>query len=279
MIAEMLYRRAVRLDAARTLLFVPGHRPDRFEKALASQADLVIADLEDAVAPEDKDGSREHVRAWSRMGEAVVRVNARSTRWFADDVRATSTALAIMLPKAESAEDVAAVHEAAGHPVRVIPQIESAAGVAMARQICAADGVERVAFGNVDLAASLGVDPSSHTALLAARSAVVYASAEAGCAPPIDGVTTSIDDDDALIADSKHARQLGFGARLCVHPRQVATVRTCMSPTEGELEWARGVLASTTGAVTVHEGQMIDEPVLIRARRLVVQQQTPTERR
>jgi citrate lyase subunit beta/citryl-CoA lyase len=260
------------LDTARTLLFVPGHRPDRFDTAVACGADAVIADLEDAVAPDDKASSREHVRSWLESAQAIVRVNGRSTPWFMDDLDAARAALAIMIPKAESVADIAAVRERLGADMAVIPLIETPAGVAAARELCAATGVSRVAFGNVDFAAAVGVDPSSHAALLAARSAIVYASADAACAPPIDGVTVAVDNDDQLLADCRHARELGFGARLCIHPRQLAAVTRSMAPTESELTWARSVLAASTGGVTMHSGQMIDKPVLARARYLVAQE-------
>jgi citrate lyase subunit beta/citryl-CoA lyase len=262
-----VYRSA--LDTARSFLFVPGHRPDRFDKALASDADVVIVDLEDAVAPADKPSSREHVRSWLERAQAIVRVNGSSTPWFLDDLDAARAAAAIMIPKAECAADVAAVHQRLGPHMAVIPLIESPAGLAAVRELCGTTGVSRVAFGNVDFATVLGVDPRSHAALLAARSAVVYASAEAGCAPPIDGVTLAVDDDEQLLADCRHARELGFGARLCIHPRQLAEVRRSMSPTETELAWARSVLAASAGAVSLHDGQMVDEPVLARARHLL----------
>jgi citrate lyase subunit beta / citryl-CoA lyase len=263
------------LESARTFLFVPGTRPDRFDKAVATGADAVILDLEDAVGADDKPLAREDARAWLEAGgRAVVRVNGRSTPWFAEDVAAAARAVAIMLPKAESPEDVAAVRAALDTDVPVLALVETARGVAAVRDICRAPGVARVAFGNVDLAAGLGVEPTARDALLAARSALVYASAEAGCAPPVDGPTLALDDEDRLADETAYARGLGFTARLCIHPRQVAVVARVLAPDEDELAWARAVLAAASGGVSVHDGQMVDEPVLARARRLVEAERT-----
>jgi citrate lyase subunit beta / citryl-CoA lyase len=127
----------------------------------------------------------------------------------------------------------------------------------------------RVAFGNVDFSARIGVEPTAQSALLFARSAIVYASATADRAAPIDGPTIAIADEDRLLADTRHARELGFGARLCIHPRQLRTVAEGLAPTVAELSWARSVLGAASGGVVVHDGGMIDEPVLLRARRLL----------
>jgi len=259
---------------ARTFLFVPGHRADRFDRAYASGAAAVIIDLEDAVAPEDKGSARAHAARWLAAAgpRALVRVNAAGTKWFTDDV-ATLAPLAagIVLPKTEKPDDVAAVHDAAGMVLDVVGLVESPTGLAHVNEICGSPGLIRLALGNVDLAAGLGVDPGSHLALQTARSALVYASAAALLPSPIDGVTTALKDEDRLRADSLHAREMGFGARLCIHPRQLDIVNECLSPTSAEVEWAVSVLASASDSVSVHEGQMIDEPVLLRARRLLAQ--------
>ncbi|WP_181776071.1 HpcH/HpaI aldolase/citrate lyase family protein [Amycolatopsis pittospori] len=254
------------LAQAKTFLFVPGHRPDRFAKAAASGADVVILDLEDAVGPGHKEAAREHVRTWLEDGNrAIVRINAPGTPWYDGDVAITERALAVMLPKAE---DPAQVDAVPGVPV--IPLVETAAGIAAAVAICAADAVVRPAFGSVDLASQLGVDHSSHEALRYARSALVIASAAAGKAAPIDGVTTALDDEAALTVDLEHARILGFSGKLCVHPRQVPVANKAFVPTGSEIEWARGVLAPVgDGSVAVAGGQMVDRPVELRARAIL----------
>ncbi len=254
------------LATARTLLFVPGNRPDRFAKADTAGADGVILDLEDAVAPADKSAARAHAVAWLAAGhEAVVRVNAVGTPWHAGDVAALA-GVPVMLPKAERAADVAVVAERTGDVV--VPLVETAAGLAAAREVCGARGVVRVAFGSIDLAAELGVDPAAHTALLHARSALVLAAAAARCPPPLDGVTTALDDPAVLRRDTAHAVELGYTGKLCVHPRQLAPVHAALRPSEEDIEWARRVLAAGESAVAV-DGQLVDRPVVLRARRLL----------
>jgi citrate lyase subunit beta/citryl-CoA lyase len=251
------------LATARTVLFVPGDRPDRFAKAAAAGADAVLLDLEDAVAPADKEAAREHVLAWLAAGnDAVVRVNAAGTRWHEADLAVAGLAAAVVLPKAERAADVARTGPA------VIPLVETAAGIAAAGEVCAAAGVVRPAFGNIDLAAELGVDPASHPALLFARSALVLAAAAAGCAPPIDGVTAALDDPAVLRRDVEHALELGYTAKLCVHPRQIGPVHDALRPSEEDIAWANRVLGAGESATAVG-GHLVDRPVQLRARLLL----------
>ncbi|MGW3471284.1 HpcH/HpaI aldolase/citrate lyase family protein [Saccharopolyspora sp. NPDC000995] len=259
------------IAAARTLLFVPGYRPDRFDKAAGSGADLVVLDLEDAVAPDQKDTAREHARTWLAAGNrAVVRINPARTPWHDQDLTAVSgLATALMVPKAESADQIGAVAARAPR-AGIIPLIETAAGVTRAVAVCSAAAVVRPAFGSVDLAAQLGIDHCSHEALRHARSALVLAAATAGCGAPIDGVTTALDDEAALQADLDHSVTLGFTGKLCVHPRQVEHANTAFTPSDGELRWAQRVLAAgADGAVASLDGQMIDRPVLLRAEAIV----------
>lgn len=260
------------LATARTFLFVPGDRPDRFAKAAASGADAVILDLEDAVGPDGKPAARDRVREWLEAGHrAVVRVNAPGTRWFDDDLAmAAGRAKALLVPKADDPAALEFVARELPSGTGIIPLIETAAGVVRATAVCAAPSVIRPAFGNVDLSAQLGVDHTRAEALAHARSALVLAAAAAGCAAPIDGVTTAIRDEAALRADVEHAAALGFTAKLCVHPGQVAAVNDGFAPSAGEIAWARRVLESASdGSVTVHDGQMIDRPVLLRARSIL----------
>ncbi|OXM58903.1 CoA ester lyase [Amycolatopsis thailandensis] len=258
------------LVSAKTFLFVPGHRPDRFAKAEASGADVVILDLEDAVAPDLKEAAREHVRAWLAEGhQAVVRINAAGTPWYHEDVASVGPALAVMPPKAEDRAEIDAL---AGRlpGVGILPLVETAAGIAEAVAVCGADAVVRPAFGSVDLAAQLGVDHRSHEALRYARSALVVAAAAAGRAAPIDGVTTALDDEAALTADLGHAKILGFTGKLCVHPRQVPVAARELAPSASEVEWARGVAALVgDGSVAVMDGQLVDRPVELRARAIL----------
>ncbi|MEU2441668.1 CoA ester lyase [Streptomyces rubradiris] len=258
------------LETARSFLFVPGHRPDRFDKAASAGADVVIIDLEDAVAAQDKERSRENVAAWLGAGNsAVVRINPPGTAWSDADLEVASRYGApVMVPKAEDPSVLAELACRAADECLLLPLIETAAGVERAVEVCATAGAVRVAFGNADLAGQLGIAHDDHVALTYARSRLVSASAAAGLCPPVDGVTTNVKDTDVLTADVLHARRLGFAAKLCIHPGQIATVTAHFSPTENELRWARGVIDAGE-SVTVIDGQMIDRPVLDRARRIL----------
>jgi citrate lyase subunit beta / citryl-CoA lyase len=254
------------ISAARSLLFVPGHRPDRFDKAAGSGADLVVIDLEDAVAAEDKERARRAAAGWPGLGaRTVVRVNAPGTPWFEADLRmAAGHGCPVMVPKAEDPAVLARI--AVG--CALIPLIETALGAERAYDVCSAPGVVRAAFGNVDLAAQLGIAHDDTLALAHARSRLVLASAAAGISPPVDGVTTAVRDLEAVAADTAHARRLGFSGKLCVHPAQIAPVMAGFAPTEGELRWARAVLGAGESVTTV-DGHMVDKPVLDRARRIL----------
>jgi citrate lyase subunit beta/citryl-CoA lyase len=260
----------LQLQDALTFLFVPGIRPERFDKAVASGADVVILDLEDAVSFHEKDEARGHVAAWlAAGGRAAVRVNAVGSPWFRADLAAVGSATAVVLPKAESVVDLSRVAEHAQAPVRVVPLVETARGVMSAGEICSGPNVVRVGFGNVDLAAELGVDPTSRPALSGARSQLVYASRAARLAPPIDGVTTKIGDDELLADDARHARELGFTAKLTIHPSQVPVVAGVLRASQDEIDWAAGLLKAAGDGVSVHDGHMVDEPVLVRARSIL----------
>lgn len=259
------------IASARTMLFVPGARPDRFAKAASAGAGAVVLDLEDAVGEEDKDAARRHVVDWlATGGQAVVRVNAAGTAWHDDDVAMLAgLRAAVMVPKAE---DPGVLAELAGKlpGAPLIPLVETAGGVLRAREVCGVGGVVRPAFGSVDLAAQLGIDHTDRQALLHARSSLVLAAAAAGVAAPLDGVTTSVADADLLTADTLHAVELGFTGKLCIHPRQLDTARSGFEPSSEAVEWAVEVLsAAKEGAVAVVGGQMIDKPVVDRARRIL----------
>jgi citrate lyase subunit beta/citryl-CoA lyase len=255
---------------ARSLLFVPGDRPDRFDKAVASGADAVILDLEDAVASDAKSAALEHVLSWLGRGNAaVVRVNAAGTAWHAAEIAALAhTGALVMVPKSDSIEDLARVQSVIGD--RIIALVETARGVQVADEVCAAPGVVRVALGNVDLARELGVDPDSHMGLSYARGRLVAAAAAAGISASVDGVTTKLDSSEALARDLAVTRELGFGGKLCIHPRQVAAVNDALRPTPVELDWARRIMEhATEGGVSVVDGAMVDGPVVARAAALL----------
>lgn len=257
----------------RSLLFVPGDRPERFDKALGAGADRVIVDLEDAVAPADKPRARDAVRQWLKPDQAViVRINSADTIWFEEDLALSAAAgvAAVMLPKAESAQTIARVVGAGARAV--LPLIESGAGMASLDRIASAPGVHCLAFGSIDLQADLGMRDALEDELLMFRTQIVLASRLAGLAPPVDGVTTAIDDAERLQLDVQRARRLGFGGKLCIHPRQVEGVNRGFAPGAAELEWAHRVLsaaAAAGGAAVAVDGKMVDKPVLLRAQALL----------
>ncbi|WP_321914504.1 CoA ester lyase [Paraburkholderia sp. J11-2] len=259
---------------ARSLLFVPGDRPARFEKALASGAHEVIVDLEDAVAPEAKPAAREAAAAWLGAGrDALVRINAMGTEWYEDDLRllARAPGAAVMLPKADEASLRATSDALPGR--RIVALIETVRGYLALRALVAVPGVARLAFGSVDFSAETGIADEGG-ALLAVRTQIVLASCHAGLAAPVDGVSTGFADAQALGAAAAHSRALGFGGKLCIHPAQVAAVNAAFRPSAGECDWARQVVeafAASGGAATAMAGKMIDKPVVERARRILAE--------
>lgn len=264
-------------QAARTYLFVPGNRPDRFAKAFASGADAVVIDLEDAVAPGQKEAARAALADWCGAGqrhaaELVVRINDDASAWFEADLALLRSLgpCSVMLPKAESAPQIERVGAALGPAAALIALVESARGVLAVESIAQAAGVVRLAFGTLDYALDLGLtdDPRG---LLYPASRIALASKAADLAPPIAGITAAIDDAAALRSDFELARACGFGAKLCIHPRQVDAVHAMLAPTPEQRDWAARVLAAAeagSGAVQV-DGKMVDRPVLLRARAIL----------
>lgn len=259
----------------RSFLFVPGHRPDRFEAACHSGAHGVVLDLEDAVAPASKAEARRAVDAWLRTSRDTVwlRVNGAGTSWFADDLTLLDRpgVRGVLLPKSEEPEVVGAIRQAAGQACRVMPMIESARGLWNVMAIATTPGVTRLAFGSVDFQLDLGIT-GERDELLYARSQLVLASRVAGLLPPVDGVTMDLDDAGILRDDVRYARRLGFGGKLCVHPRQVAAVNEAFRPTATEVAWARRVVEaarqSADNAARL-DGTMIDRPVIERAQAIL----------
>lgn len=263
----------------RSYLFVPGDRPDRYAKALASGADAVIVDLEDAVAPAAKSAARAALAQWlaaePERHRVVVRINDESTPWFAADVGLLAAARVptVMLPKAERVLSLADLRDACPG-IMLLPLVETARGMLAAQGLAEAPGVLRLAFGSIDYALDLdlGDDPA---VLDPACAHLALVSRAAGIAAPVAGVTAAIGDEVRLLADLARARQHGFGAKLCIHPLQVATVHDALAPSAAELAWAVRVLqaaaaadAAGQGAVQL-DGRTIDKAVVERARRTV----------
>lgn len=271
------------MTAPRSYLFVPGDRPERFGKALASAADAVVVDLEDAVAPQAKQAAREALARLLASGSdleriverIVVRINDEATRWFEGDlvVLREGGARTVMLPKAERLSTIERVRSACPG-IAVLPLVESARGVLAAETLAGGDGVTRLAFGTVDYALDMDLqgDLAATVGLDAAAACLALASRAAGLLPPVAGVTVAIDDEAQLRADMERARAHGFSAKLCIHPKQIAPLHAVLAPSAEELAWAQRVLAAAeaAGAAAVQlDGRMVDRPVIERARRLV----------
>lgn len=270
------------MSTAVTYLFVPGDRPERFDKAAAAKPDVMILDLEDAVHPDAKPAARQAIAQWLATGPAAnayVRINDSVAAGFAADIEwlrtlPKGTPLAgLMVPKAEDAAALASITEVLrgiNPNAEVVAIIETALGLHQVDAVATAKGVARLAFGSLDYAVDLGC---SHTrdALAYARARIVLASRVAGLPPPVDGVTTALKDESVLADDVAYARALGFGGKLCIHPAQLGAVRAGFLPTPEQLDWARRVLEATASgshAVQV-DGKMVDRPVIEQARRLL----------
>ena len=261
-------------------LFVPGNRPDRFTKALDSGASAVILDLEDAVAAEDKEAARNAIQtAWpgftaEQKKRLVIRSNSPGSAFYsADLILAQKLDLTcLLIPKSESADEMNGAALLLPNTA-LIPMIETAVGLDHLREIANANQVIRLALGNLDLQADLGMvcDPQE-TELHTARYQIVLASRVAQIAPPIDGVTPSTDDVVRVQDDAERAKRMGFGGKLCIHPKQVSIVKSAFMPSEKEVAWAMRVIeadkTSKGGAVKL-DGRMIDSPVVLLAQRTI----------
>jgi citrate lyase subunit beta/citryl-CoA lyase len=266
------------IQDARSLLFAPGSDPRKLTRALESDADGVIADLEDAVAPEAKASARENVRrAFSTVANAsrlLVRINAADSPQFDADlalVRELAIA-AVVLPKATRS----AVAKAGSAGVPILALVETANALQESAAIAASPGVMALALGGIDLSADLGlVSRPDGLELLFARSKLVVDSAAAGRRPPFDSVHTDLHNLETLEAVSLLARSLGMGGKLCIHPNQVAVVNRAFTSAPQELDEAKrmiaaydAALASGAGALSF-EGRMVDRAAVNRARRLL----------
>lgn len=268
---------------ARSFLFVPATRPERFAKALDSAADCIVIDLEDAVAMDSKDAARDQLAQHlplltpEQRSRTVVRVNAVGTPWHDADIallRAwTRQGIVVMLPKSEDANALSRVAQQLGDTARIVALIESLAGLDAADALARDPQVIRLAFGHLDFQLDLGMRASAEEPELAfARNALVAASRRARLPAPIDGVTVRTDDAERLAADARRARGFGFGGKLCIHPAQVAGVNDALGYSDEEQAWARRVIdeaAKHGGAVFNLDGRMVDLPVIRAAEAIV----------
>jgi len=259
---------------ARSYLFVPGDRPDRFKKAFGTGADAVILDLEDAVSADNKSAARDAVDNFvTPDSHAIVRINALDTKWAALDLELCQRPgiIGLMLPKTQSVDDVVAVAAKVGDDVAIFALIETALGMANVHAVSQAAATSRLMFGTIDFQLDLGID-GDDAELLHFRSMLVLASRCASLPPPCDGVTASIDDDTAVAKDAQRSQRLGFGAKLCIHPRQIPLVNRAFTPDADACNWARRVLDASSragGSAIALDGKMVDRPVVERAQRII----------
>jgi citrate lyase subunit beta / citryl-CoA lyase len=276
----------------RSKLFVPGSRPALFEKALLSAADVVSFDLEDAVVPDKKAEARASVASFLRGGPAtdgklvVVRVNELRSEWFRSDIEMlVGAGLDIInLPKVESREQILAAVDEISRTERIagvttetglLANIETPKGLRLALEIATASHrVMGLQIGFADFSMGCGIDRREKTVLNAVRLAVRFAAAEAGIVA-FDGAFLDVNDTDEFRTDALDARRLGFVGKSCIHPTQVPIANEVFSPDAEEIARAEFVLAAASqktrdgiGAF-LHDGKMIDNPVILQARAVV----------
>lgn len=277
------------MDLRRTMLFIPGNNPGMLQNGGVFGADSVILDVEDAVAPGEKDAARLLV-AHSLLNvdygrsETVVRINTLDT-FGKDDIKAIVPCQPdlLLVPKVESAADikevvslVAAAEKPDQKRVRLIALLETPRGIAEAYNIAIADErVVALALGAEDYTAALGANRTKQgTEIFTARTLVVNAAAAAGI-QSIDTPYTDANDEQGLLEDTQVAKQLGFKGKLAINPRQIDIIHEVFNPTEHDIEWAERVVeairlaeAEGSGVASLH-GKMVDAPVVNRAERIL----------
>jgi len=265
----------------RCLLYVPGAQPQRFAKAVASDADQVCIDLEDAVAPAEKDNARRAafdflLSAPAARSEIGLRVNAVTSEQGRTDLseyaRARVPAAFVMLPKVESAADIELAQRLLGdHVVPLIAQLESPRAVFEARAIAGASPhLQALMFGGFDYAVAARARPGRDSWLWP-RAQIAAAAAEAGLGA-LDVPNVEINDPAAVGTEAAYVCALGFTGKTAIHPAQVATIQSAFLPTQREVDYARRVLDASRrsgGAAVAVDGKMVDRPVELAAQRTV----------
>lgn len=267
------------LQTARSFLFAPGSEERKLGRALGCGADAVIADLEDAVVPDEKEAARELAVHALRTAETeslrLLRVNAVGTTWHDADLAAAARADvdAVVLPKASAAAVAAA---ARGFEGPIVAIVETPAGLREAYEVASHERVEVLLLGAVDLGLALGLEQRADgQEILHARSTLVVDCAAAGKRAPVDRVWLDVRDTEGLAADCAFARTLGFRGKALIHPDQVAPTHEAFAPAASELDRAREIVAAFDLAaaegrgVLALDGEMIDLPVVERARQLL----------
>ena len=270
----------------RSLLFAPAVRPDFLAKLPASGADGVVIDCEDATPPGAKAEGRANARSLApgladRGPQVFVRINAVASPWFLDDVNEglTPGLAGVVIPKLDRLTQLEAVEHAldsAGlHELGVLAGIETALGVADAREVLSHGRVTSAYFGAEDFIADMGgVRTAANAEVSYARSRVALAGRLAGV-PTLDQVVTDFRNDAVFRAEADAARALGFRGKLCIHPSQVAIANAAFVPSAEEIDHAMRLIeayerASENGVAAIEfEGQMVDEPLARRARQVL----------
>lgn len=268
-----------------TALYVPGDRPDRFAKAAASGADVVILDLEDAVAPAAKEQAREAVGAWlsaraagpdAHIPAVQIRVNPLGSAWGAGDAAmlgGLAYRVEVRVPKVRLTDDLDAWAELLPQlPLHAI--LESAAGVEAAAAIAAHPAVATIGLGEADLAADLGT--SGEEALAWVRSRLVVAARATGLPAPMQSVYAHVTDLDGLAHSCERGRSMGLLGRAAIHPRQLPVIARAYRPSPDAVTRAREVLtavqdavASGRGVAVLPDGSMLDAAMVPAARRVL----------
>jgi citrate lyase subunit beta/citryl-CoA lyase len=274
-------------ELLRSLLFVPGNDSRKLQKAGSAGADLVVIDLEDAVAEAEKTAARELVAeavpSLSAHARVAVRVNGIETGRLQDDIASVAAAAglaAIVVPKVEAVDTLAAVDveldRARAREVGLLALVETPLGIARCEDILASGPPRTITamLGTADFTAALGVDPSDEgVELLYARQRLIVAARAAGMPGPIDGPYLRLDDSDGLIADTRRSRGLGFQGRVALHPRQVDPINQAYSELSDEqLGAAERIVsafeeAEAAGIASIRvDGRFVDYPVYELAR-------------
>jgi citrate lyase subunit beta/citryl-CoA lyase len=262
------------LSAQRSWLYVPGDREGWLAKAQRSEADVVIADLEDAVAPNRKEAALALVVgaiAEQAPGAAPLWVRVDPSRLTDSRAVVDAGAAGIVLPKSSAAlvREVDALLARASRQVPLVPLVEDAVGLAELDAVATHARVLRFGMGEADLCADLGLLPGPDRSELAPyRAQVVAASARAGKQPPIGSTSTELRDLDSVRATTRALLRQGFRARTAVHPAQVRVINEVLTPTDEQVQQAREVLAAGSGAVGVN-GRLVDEAVARSAREVL----------
>ena len=263
----------------RSWLFTPGTRPERFPKAAEIGADVLIIDLEDAVSPADKPKARQialdYLAQKADGPQRTLRINGLDTPAGIADLAAFLGSKAepdfILLPKTETAGHLLILDRlliASGKRARLLGLIESARGVSRLEEIAGATPrLFGLMLGAADMAADLGA-ATQWDPLSGVRSRIIAACALAGV-DAIDSPFFDVHDTDGLKTDMDRAKAFGFAAKAAIHPNQVGTINAALTPTDDEVEKAKRILATNEGGVGVVDGQMVDEAVARKARRVL----------